>query len=1118
MQPSLSKGIFSQYIKGFQFRELFNEMGWNNDRTKNTIIIDEKSYTLIGVGEKSKFYIFMCTPVEGNKIPDKVTRKKIEAKVTKLFQEHLIIFINNEKTEQIWQLAVRISGTPTKISELPYNISQDPELLYQRASGIFFTLDEEEKVTIVTVTKRVADNFQQNNEKVTKKFYENFRKEHTCFIKFIKGIEDKVNQDWYASLMLNRLMFCYFIQKKGFLDNNINYLQDKMNECKEKKGKNKFYSFYKDFLLVLFHQGLGNLERDKDLAVKIGRVPYLNGGLFEVHEIEKMFKKIDIDDKAFERLFNFFDEYEWHLDTRKTASGNDINPDVIGYIFEKYINDRAEMGAYYTKEDITDYVSKNCIIPWIFDEIKCKYPDAFSTNGWIWQKVKNSGVQYIYDTIKYGIPKTGGLFDDLPHKIIKGLNFELESKIIEESAGPHLYELREDWNEQAPKEIALPTETYREVIERRKRFIDLKQRIAEGKINNIDDFITYNLDIRQFVQDILEETSDYEFIKFFYKAIESVKILDPTCGSGAFLFSAMNILEALYESCINRMIEFVSIAEKDKCKFFIEVLNNINSPHHANLKYFIFKSIILNNLYGVDIMKEAVEIAKLRLFLKLVATVDINYNKPNLGLEPLPDIDFNIRSGNSIIGYANKSQIENIIGMFVTAAHKKKIIEQCDIVARTYLKYKETQLFISNEAQDYKKAKDDLNCKLKLLTSDLDKILFMDQYDGIEPIGKSYDSWLESHKPFHWYAEFFEILNESNGFDIVIGNPPYVEYSTVRAKYTIKNYKTEKSANLYSFIAERSVCLSTDKAKIGLILPLSAFCTQRMEIMNELLKLSSNSIYISNYSFRPSKLFEGANRTISIGLFSKGNDETKRIYTTTYMKWSSDYREHLFFNLKYFNVPILFKMNQFPKIDFEVQLSILNKLFTNKHIIAEQLTKDKNQNCIYYRNVGGLYWKIITDFKPKFYEDGKLTSSSRESHLYFRDEMSCKLALALYNSNLFWFWYITMCDCWALNPTDLINFRFDVSAINKNISKKIVNLASELMIDLKKNVAWAERIHKGKNKTKFQQFTPRLSKRLIDKIDFELSTLYGFSEDELDCLIHYDSKYRMGHDSDSGEE
>ena len=548
---AITKASFSRYIKAFQFRELFNDMGWNNDRTKQPIIVDDETYTLAGIAEKSGFRIFTCEPATGNKLPDSATRKKIEGKVTKLFQEHLIIFIDEQKKEQVWQLAVRKAGSPTKISETRYSLSQDPELLYQRASGLFFKLDEEEKITIVDVTKRVADNFQQNNERVTKKFYESFKKEHTAFLKFIKGIDDQMSMDWYASLMLNRLMFCYFIQKKGFLDNNNNYLQDKLKACQEKKGKNKFYSFYRDFLLALFHEGLGAPEHDKTLAVEIGKIPYLNGGLFDEHEIEKTFKKIDIDDKAFEQLFNFFDEWEWHLDTRESASGKDVNPDVIGYIFEKYINDRAQMGAYYTKEDITDYISKNCIIPWLFDEVKRHYPKAFAADGCLWQMVKQSGDEYIYDAVKYGVPEFGGLFDDLPAEIQKGFNPELEKKIVDGN-GPWLLGLRKDWNQPAPSEIALPTEIYREVIERRKRYADIKCKIANGEVKEINDFITYNLNIRQFVQDVLETTGDAEFIRHFYQALLRITILDPTCGSGAFLFAAMNILELLYEACIQR--------------------------------------------------------------------------------------------------------------------------------------------------------------------------------------------------------------------------------------------------------------------------------------------------------------------------------------------------------------------------------------------------------------------------------------------------------------------------------------------------------------------------------------------------------------------------------------
>ena len=79
--------------------------------------------------------------------------------------------------------------------------------------------------------------------------------------------------------------------------------------------------------------------------------------------------EIHIPDEAFAQIFNFFDAYQWHLDDRPLRNDNEINPDVLGYIFEKYINQK-QMGAYYTKEDITGYISRNTVIPFLFDQAK----------------------------------------------------------------------------------------------------------------------------------------------------------------------------------------------------------------------------------------------------------------------------------------------------------------------------------------------------------------------------------------------------------------------------------------------------------------------------------------------------------------------------------------------------------------------------------------------------------------------------------------------------------------------------------------------------------------------------------------------------------------------------
>jgi len=419
------------------------------------------------------------------------------------------------------------------------------------------------------------------------------------------------------------LMFCYFIQKKRFLNGDVDYLRNKFDEVKEKRGNNQFFkSFYKGFLVSLFHEGLNSPARRSDEFVQTyGRIPYLNGGMFDIHQIEKEYSQLDIQDEAFENLFAFFDRWHWHLDDRITASGKDINPDVLGYIFEQYINDRAAMGAYYTKEDITEYIGRNTILPFLFDKVKQSDAAPFSNGankGFVWEMLQQSGDKYIFDAVKKGNEH----WDDIPEEIAVGID----------TTQPNLLERRKLWNTKTPEPWALPTEIWRETIERLQRCRDISEKIKDGEICEVNDFITYNLDIRTFTLDLLTQTTDHLFVGHFYEALQGVSILDPTCGSGAFLFAALNILEPLYEVCIARMQEFHAANPN----LFNKELDEISSKYRSNIQYFIYKSIILRNLYGVDIMHEACEIAKLRLFLKMVAVVEVNPRLDNLGLDPLP--------------------------------------------------------------------------------------------------------------------------------------------------------------------------------------------------------------------------------------------------------------------------------------------------------------------------------------------------------------------------------------------------------------------------------------------------------------------------------------------------
>jgi len=656
-------------------------------------------------------------------------------------------------------------------------------------------------------------------ERVTKRFYDRFKQEHAVFLTFLKGIPDEEMQRWYASVMLNRLMFIYFIQKKGFLDNDTNYLRDKLAQSKQ-RGKDRFYS---DFLCPLFFEGFARKESERSASINqlLGKVPYLNDGIFQRHQIEELHgKHISIADAAFEKLFDFFDQYHWHLDERPLRADNEINPDVLGYIFEKYINQK-QMGAYYTKEDITEYISKNTILPFLFDAAQRKCKIAFEGEQSIWRLLQTDPDRYIYEAVRRGVIDAKGSIipeTSLPDFVQKGMH-DPKARMFDKR-----YNLGEaDVPDLEGNNLALPTETWREYVERRKRCLDLRQKLAAGEIRDINDLITYNLNIRQFAQDVIETCEGPELLRAFWHAMENVTVLDPTCGSGAFLFAALNILEPLYEACLERMEAFVGDLERsgekhrpEKFSDFRKMLERVTQ--HPNRRYFVLKTIIVNNLFGVDIMEEAVEICKLRLFLKLVAQVERVED-----IEPLPDIDFNIRAGNTLVGYATYDEVKHAVTSKLDfEGAMDRIEEKAQDVDRLFGLFRQQQTELGGEVAAADKQA--LRNSLKALEDELNRYL-ADEYAVDFSKRASYEKWLASHKPFHWFIEFYGIMKRG-GFDVIIGNPPYVELKEL-TQYRLIGYTCEDAGNLYALVMERCFTLRTSMGRLGFIVPVSSVSTDR---------------------------------------------------------------------------------------------------------------------------------------------------------------------------------------------------------------------------------------------------------------------------------------------------
>ncbi|HLH74272.1 MAG TPA: DNA methyltransferase, partial [Chloroflexota bacterium] len=656
-----------------------------------------------------------------------------------------------------------------------------------------------------------------NVDRVAKRFYKQFRLEQRAFLGFVEGIAEVADREWYSLLMLNRLMFVYFIQKKGFLDGDLNYLENRLRQVQAAFAGDRFYSFYRYFLLRLFHDGLARPEHERtsELAALLGNVPYLNGGLFDVHELEQKYPKIQIADQAFERIVAFFEAYQWHLDDRPLRADNEINPDVLGYIFEKYVNQK-QMGAYYTKEDITEYIAKNTIIPFLFDAARKECAVAFEKGSALWRLLQEDPDRYIDEPVR------------------KGVDLELP---IDIAAGLTDVSRRGGWNKPADPDFALPTETWREHVARRQRCQEIRSRLQSGEVCAIDDLITDNLNIRQFARDVIDNAEGPELVRAFYHAIEKVSVLDPTCGSGAFLFAALNVLEPLYDACLERMHGFLDEIERlsdehrtERYLDFRRVLERVRT--HPSREYFILKSIVVNNLYGVDIMEEAVEICKLRLFLKLVSQIE---NPADL--EPLPDVDFNVRAGNTLVGFATRADVEKVLTTTATGQGKlamfdderetmHRLNEEAEIADRAFKKFRQMQTEHGLNAEEFRSAKRELRTRLDRLRDELDRYLAR-QYGVDDSDVAAFDNWHASHQPFHWFVEFYGIMKQG-GFDVIVGNPPYVEYFDGKLPYRVLAYETRPCSNLYPMVIERSRQVLRPSGTHGMIVPLAAFATRNM--------------------------------------------------------------------------------------------------------------------------------------------------------------------------------------------------------------------------------------------------------------------------------------------------
>lgn len=1094
---------FQKLLAEGRLELLFNELGWDHASLRpQDVAVNDEHYTLQTVAQKRGVMVFLCSPGRDGAIPPRAILLKIEKEAARIAHEHLLVFANADKSMLTWLWVLRAPGQPAATRTHTWHKGQSGESLRQKLEGIVWSLEGEEAVTLTDVIDGLKRAF--DRDRISRSFYDRFKEQHEAFADFIKGLAGEADKAWYASLMLNRLMFVYFIQKKGFLDGKPNYLADRLRAVQAAAGKGRFHSFYRLFLSRLFHEGLGQPKtlRKPDLSGLIGDVPYLNGGLFDLHELEEANPGIDIPDEAFERLFAFFDSWEWHLDDRPLRSGNEINPDVLGYIFEKYINQK-QMGAYYTKEDITEYIAKNTVVPHLLEVARERCKVAFDGEASVWNMLRDNPDRYIYPAMKAGvIDSKGNVVPEsaLPDFVQSGMK-DAKARMFDKR-----YNLGEALFATASGERGtLPTETWREYVERRQRSLDVRDRLAKGEVRQADDLTTQNLDIRQFMQDVIDTCVSPDLLRAVWQAIvgripangdarqkfrHGIAILDPTCGSGAFLFAALNILEPLYEGCLDRMEGFIEDAKKlDKAPEadFVKVL--IEVEKHPSRRYFVYKSIILHNLFGADIMAEAVEICKLRLFLKLVSQVESARQ-----LEPLPDIDFNIRCGNTLVGYATEAQFDAAENLASDAKHRREIKASIADLADLFDRFREQQ---TKHGEKMVKSEDKARLREKLaeMALELDRYLARDY--GINPDQpRNFKAWRDSHQPFHWFAEFYGVMREG-GFDVVIGNPPYVASRKIES-YTIKGYKTAACTDIYAWCLERVIDIASRKARTGMIVPLSLSFSGDFDDLRTLLYQRYSRNWFSHFARIPAALFAAEVRvrnTIHIGaLVGTGNTQ----FTSRLHRWFEAARPHLFATLSYSNFDPVPWVGRIPKLNTQRLIDAFQCLMKpGATTVAASMNRRTTPHSLHFKKTAYNWLSFTHEEAPCFDSRGKQIPQTQFGETYFASRDIRDICFLALNGKLEFSFWVAVGDDFHVTKWMFADLPLSLERLSADTRQKLLELVPDLQAAVKEAVQFKQNAGK-----RVGNFNLAKCRHITDKSDAIIAAQFGFDAiwDDVDLL------------------
>ncbi|MEA5485227.1 MULTISPECIES: Eco57I restriction-modification methylase domain-containing protein [Pseudanabaena] len=714
-------------------------------------------------------------------------------------------------------------------------------------------------------------------EKLSKVFFGDYKKHYEDFCNHMladpysyqtifKGDEKGIRD--FSKKLLGRIVFLYFIQKKGWLGVKVGDAWGKgdFNFLTDLFQRNKAL-FYEQLLSPLFFDTL-NTKRDHDVIELVAgepcRIPYLNGGLFE--EDDRIHRSLVFPVQLFEKLFEFFNQYNF---TIYEDDPNDhtvaVDPEMLGHIFENLLEDNKDKGAFYTPKEIVHYMCQESLIEYL--------TTWFENNGY-----------KVVGFVTIGKPEQPSL-------------------------------LSENTVREGQLELEVPVE-------------------AESNTKQIN---------RVLIEKLLKKTlSDDErllvggYADKFNVALDAVKICDPAIGSGAF---PMGLLHEIFTT---------------KQTLYGIVHGNANGFAASEVKL----NIIQNSIYGVDIERGAVDIARLRFWLSLI----VDESDP----KPLPNLDYKIVVGNSLVSKLDDQVIDLDWGMkgikqtniLYDVSKPERILRSIGEKQREFFSPDSNKKQLSSEIRDLKI--DLLISQLELMIKDrgleaapigTGKKLAEETKKHLQTLGwKSTISQLKKlrAKPdgvlnfFDWKLDFPEVMNErvcdQVGFDIVIGNPPYkIIFDTEEKKVLEDKFPTFKRNNdLYVAFFEKCFKLLKNKSTLSFITPNTFINGDYFKPLRK--EITSYFWIMELIGFKESKVFSDPTVYVSISFFKKINQNEIDNKNTKLKLSNEDFSSTIVKN-------ITLKLSS-------------EEAFKESNYLLDRFNKNYLDEFFYVKDVGFKYWSI----------------------------------------------------------------------------------------------------------------------------------------------------------------